>query len=100
MVAGAGGLFLGMVSTPDPGPLGAMIITIAGTFVGANLAFFYTSGGIGWLRDRFDKPWALIGLTNNCRLDRGNFLLDACAEPRLMSGLFLPCSASVSVPAA
>jgi hydrogenase/urease accessory protein HupE len=62
MVAGAGGLFLGMVSTPDPGPLGAMIITIAGTFVGANLAFFYASGGIGWLRDRFDKPWALIGL--------------------------------------
>jgi F0F1-type ATP synthase assembly protein I len=39
-----------------------MITTITGTYVGANLAFFYASGGIGWLRDRFDKPWALIGL--------------------------------------
>jgi len=62
LLAGAGGLFLGMVSTPDPGPLGAMIITIAGTYVGANLALFYATGGIGWLRDRFNKPWALIGL--------------------------------------
>ena len=53
---------MGIVSTPDPGPLGAMIITIAGTYVGANLALFYATGGIGWLRDRFNKPWALIGL--------------------------------------
>jgi hydrogenase/urease accessory protein HupE len=62
LLAGAGGLFLGIVSTPDPGPLRAMIITIAGTYVGANLAFFYAIGGIGWLRGRFDRPWALIGL--------------------------------------
>jgi hydrogenase/urease accessory protein HupE len=62
MFAGAGGLFLGMVSTPDVGPLGAMIVTIIGTYVGANLAFFYATGGIGWLRDHFNKPWALIGL--------------------------------------
>jgi len=62
LLAGAGGLFLGMVSTPDAGPLGAMITTITGSYVGANLALFYASGGIGWLRDRFNKPWALIGL--------------------------------------
>jgi hydrogenase/urease accessory protein HupE len=62
LLAGAGGLFLGMVSTPDPGPLGATIIMITGAYIGANLALFYTSGGIGWLRDRFNKPWAVIGL--------------------------------------
>jgi hydrogenase/urease accessory protein HupE len=62
LFAGAGGLFLGMVSTPDAGPLGAMITTIIGTYVGANLALFYASGGIGWLRDRFNKLWARIGL--------------------------------------
>jgi hydrogenase/urease accessory protein HupE len=62
LLAGAGGLFLGVVSTPDPGPLRATIITIAGTYVGANLALLYSSGGIGWLRQRFDQPWARIGL--------------------------------------
>ena len=61
-MAGAAGFFLGMVSTPDAGPLGAMTVTVIGTYVGANLALFYASGGIGWLRDRFNKPWALIGL--------------------------------------
>jgi len=61
LLAGVGGLFLGMVSTPDPGPLGAMITTITGTYIGANVALFYASGSIGWLRDRFNKPWALIG---------------------------------------
>lgn len=62
VLAGTGGLFLGIVSTPDPGPLRAMIITITGTYVGANLAFFYAIGGVGWLRDRFKKTWAHIGL--------------------------------------
>jgi len=38
-----------------------MIITITGAYIGANLALFYASGGIGWLRDRFNKPWAVIG---------------------------------------
>jgi len=62
MLAGAGGVFLGMVSTADPGPLSAMVITMTGAYIGANLALFYVSGGIGWLRDRFNKPWAVIGL--------------------------------------
>jgi hydrogenase/urease accessory protein HupE len=62
LLAGAGGLFLGIASTPDPGPLGAMIVTITGTYLGVNLAFFYASGGIGWLRDRFNNAWAHIGL--------------------------------------
>jgi hypothetical protein len=62
LLAGAGGFFLGIISTPDPAPRGAMIITTAGTYVGANLALFYASGGVGWVRDRFDKAWARIGL--------------------------------------
>jgi len=62
LLAGAGGLFLGIASTPDPGPLRAMISTITGTYVGANLAFFYAVGGVGWLRDGFNMAWAHIGL--------------------------------------
>jgi hypothetical protein len=62
LLAGLGGFFLGIVSRPDVGPLGATIITIAGTYIGASLALFYASGAIGWLRNRFDKAWARIGL--------------------------------------
>jgi hypothetical protein len=62
LLSGAGGLFLGIVSTPDPGPLRAMISTTTGTYVGANLALFYAIGGVGWLRERCNKEWARIGL--------------------------------------
>jgi len=67
LLSGAGGLFLGIVSTPDPGPLRAMISTITGTYVGANLALFYAIGGVGWLRERCNRV-GTYWLTNNCRL--------------------------------
>ena len=50
LLAGAGGLFLGIVSTPGAGPLGAMVVTTTGTYIGASLALLYVSGAIGWLR--------------------------------------------------
>ncbi len=56
------GLLIGIASTPEPGPLRATIITVAGSWVGANLILFYAAGGVGWLRARFDRPWAHVGL--------------------------------------
>lgn len=58
--AGTGAL-VGFASVPDPGPWRATAITLAGSVVGANLALFYVSGGVGWVRQRLDRPWAHIG---------------------------------------
>ncbi|MEM7251952.1 MAG: HupE/UreJ family protein [Pseudomonadota bacterium] len=61
-LAGLVGGLIGVLSTPEPGPLPATIFTIAGSVVGANLALFYVSAGIGALRRKFDQPWFLIGV--------------------------------------
>lgn len=57
----AGGL-IGLAAIPDPGPLPATMVTIAGSWIGANLVLFYASAGVGRLRDRFPRPWLRIGL--------------------------------------
>lgn len=56
------GFLIGVLSTPDPGPLNDTIITLAGSFVGANIALIYASGGIGWLQERFIQQWMHVGL--------------------------------------
>ena len=61
-LASAGGLLIGLLSTPDPGPRAATIITLAGSFVGANLTLFYVSGAIGLLHERFTQHWVEVGL--------------------------------------
>ncbi len=62
VLAGGGGLLVGVVSTPDPGPWRETIISLAGSFVGANLALLFSTGGVGWLTERFTQPWVRIGL--------------------------------------
>jgi hypothetical protein len=63
LLPGAGcGLLVGAMSVPDPGPLSATLATSAGSFVGANVALLYVSGGLGSARARFDRPWFRIGL--------------------------------------
>lgn len=61
-VTGLAGLLIGLLSTPDPGPATDTAITLAGSFAGANLALLYVSGATGWLRERYDQPWMMIGL--------------------------------------
>lgn len=61
-LASAGGLFIGLVSTPDPGPRAATLITVAGSFVSANLTLFHVSGAVGLLRERFTQHWVAVGL--------------------------------------
>jgi hypothetical protein len=61
-LAGAGGLLLGAMATPEPGPLPDVTFTAAGGLTGAGLAVVYAGGGAGWLRRRAGAPWATLGL--------------------------------------
>lgn len=60
--SGACGFLIGILSTPDPGPLNDTIITLSGSFVGANFALIYAAGGIGWLQERYTQQWLRIGI--------------------------------------
>ena len=62
VLAGGCGLLVGIVSTPDPGHWRPTLITLAGSFVGANLALLFSTGGVGWLTEHFSQPWVRIGL--------------------------------------
>lgn len=62
ILAGAGGLLIGLVSTPEPGPLAATITTLAGSFVSANLVLLYVAGAVDLLRERFTQHWVGVGL--------------------------------------
>lgn len=53
VVAVTAGVLIGAVSIPDPGPLRDRIITVSGSFVGANIALLYIAGGILLLRERY-----------------------------------------------
>jgi hypothetical protein len=57
-----GGAFIGLSSTPDPGPFRAMAITVFGSFVGANITLVMAGGWIRMFRERFDRDWSLIGV--------------------------------------
>ena len=57
-----GGILIGLVSTPDPGPLGATLVTLSGSLLGASLGVFYVGGGVLWLTEEVRKSWLLIGL--------------------------------------
>jgi hydrogenase/urease accessory protein HupE len=59
--AALAGLGVGIVSTPDPGPPGAVTITLIGSFLGATLALLYLAAAAGWLARRFPAPWMAIG---------------------------------------
>jgi hydrogenase/urease accessory protein HupE len=59
---GIGGFLLGLLSTPDPGPIRSTIITLSGSFVGACIALLYLLGLVNWFQQRFTQQWAQIGL--------------------------------------
>ena len=62
ILLGVCGMLIGVLSIPDKGSVRATIITLLGSFVGANLALIYVAGGVGWLRERFAQQWLRIGL--------------------------------------
>jgi hydrogenase/urease accessory protein HupE len=61
LICGSAGLVIGLLSTPDEGIFRDTLFTLAGSFVGANLALIYVSGGMGALLDRFKQQWVRLG---------------------------------------
>lgn len=59
--AGIVGLLLGLISTPDPGPLRPTIITLAGSLAGATVSLLYAAAGLGWLKEKTPPTWSQIG---------------------------------------
>lgn len=62
ILASITGTMIGLLSTPDSGSLTATIVTLFGSFIGANLALLYISSSIGWFKDRFKGQWSRIGI--------------------------------------
>ena len=58
LVASAAGVLIGAASIPDPGPMGARLITVLGSFVGANVGLFYIACGIQLVREKYLGRWA------------------------------------------
>lgn len=56
------GILVGIDSIPDPGPLGAMLITLAGSFFGAILLVLYVAGSVDWIRQKYTKHWVEVGI--------------------------------------
>ena len=65
---------IGTVSLPEPGSLGGMAFTTAGSVVGCNLLFVYMLAGVHWIRSQKERPWLQIGL----RIV-GSWIAAACA---------------------
>jgi hydrogenase/urease accessory protein HupE len=62
LLTALGGSLIGVYSTPGPGPLRDMIITLLGSFVGASFGFIMLGGWISIFRERFNRDWSLIAL--------------------------------------
>lgn len=62
LAAAVVGLFLGMQSAPDSGPLGATIVTALGSVVGVSSVLFYIGGGLDWLRTRITRMWYPVAI--------------------------------------
>lgn len=60
VLASLGGVLIGAISLPDPGPLSDRIITVAGSFVGANIALLYVSGGSYLVREKYPFGWVVL----------------------------------------
>lgn len=55
-----GGLLIGQISIPDPGPVRDRIITMAGSLVGASVGLLYVAGGVVYLTERYQQKWVDI----------------------------------------
>ena len=55
-----GGLVVGAISVPEGGLFRDRLITMAGSFIGANLLLLYISGLVIIVRERVSRPWIPI----------------------------------------
>jgi hypothetical protein len=61
LLSGASGALIGLGSLPDPGPAGAVAVTIVGTFIGANVLVILLFGGVDLARERLSERWLMLG---------------------------------------
>ncbi len=61
VAAAIAGFFIGLASTPEQGGFWPTAVTLAGAFVGANIALAYLAFASASLRLRFDRPWMAVG---------------------------------------
>ncbi|MBX3705946.1 MAG: hypothetical protein KF911_04865 [Pseudomonadales bacterium] len=57
----AAGIAIGLGSVPDPGPTGAVLVTVAGSFVGANFLLLLVFGAVDFLREHLPSAWIQLG---------------------------------------
>jgi hydrogenase/urease accessory protein HupE len=60
VVIAVGGFLIGQVSVTDPGPTRDRVITMTGSFVGANVGLLYVTGAVIFLKDRFAQRWVEV----------------------------------------
>ena len=61
ILCGLGGLSIGFMSMPEDGTMAATIVTLLGSYVGANLAISYIAVGVGWISERYSWNGLQIG---------------------------------------
>lgn len=54
------GFLIGQVSIPDPGPTRDRIITMTGSYVGANIGLLWLTAGAISIKERFTQDWVKI----------------------------------------
>ncbi|MEM8731751.1 MAG: hypothetical protein AAGF79_17720 [Pseudomonadota bacterium] len=57
-----GGLLIGGISVPDPGPPRDRAITMSGSILGASLGLLYLYGIVRWIRERYRWVWVGVAL--------------------------------------
>jgi hydrogenase/urease accessory protein HupE len=57
-----GGVLIGTVSVPDPGPIRDRVITMTGSIIGANIGLLYVFGLILFVREHYSWNWVGIAL--------------------------------------
>jgi hydrogenase/urease accessory protein HupE len=61
-LAALAGLLIGAAAIPEPGPERDRLVTLAGSFVGANLGLLYCAGLLIALTQRYRAAWIPIGV--------------------------------------
>ena len=62
ILAALAGALVGFASIPDPGPLRDTVITVIGSFVGANIGLIYCVLGTSWFLERFKQAWSQVAV--------------------------------------
>ncbi|MES0885357.1 HupE/UreJ family protein [Roseibium sp. SCP14] len=57
-----GGVLIGTVSVPDPGPIRDRLVTMTGSTIGANIGLLYVFGFVLFVKERYTWDWVGVAL--------------------------------------